>query len=445
MNTPIADFVRAYQQSGTLRLHMPGHKGTGPLGIESGDITEIAGADVLDEAVGIIGESEKNAAALFGAGCTLYSTGGSSQCIKAMLAAAAVSAGGNRRILAARNVHRAFVHACALLDLEPTWLFPAEGEHLCACRVSPEALRQALSGMATRPFAVYVTSPDYLGNMQDIRGLAAVCRSFAVPLLVDNAHGAYTAFLPESRHPLALGAAMCCDSAHKTLPVLTGGAYLHVAKDCTVPDTAPLRALMAVFGSSSPSYLILQSLDLCNRTLSEDYPLRLAACAGAVGELRHALQSAGWHTVGDEPLKLTLDCAAVGYTGCAVADRLRRRRIEPEFADRRFLVLLFTPAIGAEGFAAVRRVLLSLPLRPPSAEKTLPLPPPVRRMSVREAVFSPQELLPAAQAVGRICGSPTVACPPAVPIVVSGEEITPQAVDACAAYGIGTLAVVRAD
>lgn len=84
--------------------------------------------------------------------------------------------------------------------------------------------------MKRKPAAVYITSPDYLGNLADIGGMSDVCRKYGVLLIVDNAHGAYLHFLPKPEHPLDLGAEMCCDSAHKTLPVLTGGAYLHISQ-----------------------------------------------------------------------------------------------------------------------------------------------------------------------------------------------------------------------
>ena len=233
MTTPVADFLRAYAASGTARLHMPGHKGRGPLGCEAWDLTEISGADSLYEAAGVIAESEENAAALFGSGATFYSTGGSSQCVKAMLFLALQNrpAGTPPVILAARNVHKSFVHAAALLDFEPLWLWPEEGtgSSLCACPITAEGLERALEALPAPPAAVYVTSPDYLGNLADIPALAEVCHAHKTPLLADNAHGAYLCFLAPSRHPLDLGADLCCDSAHKTLPVLTGGAYLHVA------------------------------------------------------------------------------------------------------------------------------------------------------------------------------------------------------------------------
>ena len=141
MDTPIVDFVRRYAQQRTTRMHMPGHKGCGPLGCEALDITEIAGADELYEAEGIIARSEANAAQLFGTARTYYSTEGSSQCIRAMLYLA-VAASGSRTVVAARNVHRAFVSAAALLDLEIRWLWPEESRSLCGCPISPAQLEE---------------------------------------------------------------------------------------------------------------------------------------------------------------------------------------------------------------------------------------------------------------------------------------------------------------
>ncbi len=249
MTTPIVDFVRSYAQSGTARLHMPGHKGQSLLGFEPLDITEICGADELYAPEGIIAESEANATRLFGTAHSYYSTEGSSQCIRAMLFLALQGAPQNGRrpvLLAARNAHKALLYAAALLDFDIRWLWPsaqAEGA-LCSCPVTAEALTGALHALAQQgisPFGVYVTSPDYLGGVQDIPALAAVCRAQGVPLLVDNAHGAYLRFLPQNCHPIAQGAAMCCDSAHKTLPVVTGGAYLHLAHDAPVQDEAAVR------------------------------------------------------------------------------------------------------------------------------------------------------------------------------------------------------------
>ena len=133
MNTPIADFVRGYEKKNIARLHMPGHKGNAFLGCEAFDITEVCGADALYEAEGIIAESEANATRLFGTGRTIYSTEGSSQCIKAMLHLALTykKRSGRPYVIAARNAHKAFLYAVALLDLDVVWLWPDEISSIC--------------------------------------------------------------------------------------------------------------------------------------------------------------------------------------------------------------------------------------------------------------------------------------------------------------------------
>ena len=438
MNTPVADFVQRYAKAGTARLHMPGHKGRYFLGCEPWDITEIHGADALYEAEGILAESEQNAAALFGSQRTCYSTEGSSQCIRAMLYLA-VAASGSRTVVAARNVHRAFVSAAALLDLEIRWLWPEESRSLCGCPISPAQLEEALGSLPEPPAAVYLTSPDYLGGMAEIPTLAQVCHQHGTLLLVDNAHGAYLRFLEPSLHPLDLGADLCCDSAHKTLPVLTGGAYLHLSP--TAPaQLAPLaKSALGLFGSTSPSYLTLASLDLCNRYLAEGYPQRLAEAVERLAELRERLTAAGWRVEPSDPLRVTV-AAPRGVTGQELAGQLRRQGAECEYADRDFLVLMATPENTPEELAQAAAALGQCPgeANPPQ----LPLARGERACSIRQAAFAPRETVDAAHSLGRVCGLPTVGCPPAIPIAVSGERITPEALALFAYYGIEQVEVL---
>ena len=459
--TPIADFVRDYAASDTSRLHMPGHKGRGPLGCEGLDITEIAGADELYEAEGIIAQSEANTAKLFGSAGSWYGTEGSSQCIRAMvfLALQAASKGQGRPVLlAARNAHKALLYAAALLDIDVEWLWPPAGPDasLCACPVDPAALSAALDQMdreGRKPFAVYLTSPDYLGGVQDIGALAPVCHGRGIPLLVDNAHGAYLRFLPGgSRHPLDLGADLCCDSAHKTLPVLTGGAYLHAGRGLLRPDPAAVRGALCLFGSTSPSYLILQSLDLCAGALAGDWPARLADCVARLDELKERLSALCPGLVRPcEPLKLVLDGAAVGRSGSALAELFRAHRVECEYADTRYLVLMFTPGNLSRDFARVEEAARQAIARPGKEQDPGVLPAGLWEdlarqarpsCTIRQAVFAPQKRVPAREAVGQICALPTVACPPAIPIAVSGEVIGPAAAALLEEYGIDSVSVV---
>ena len=437
MTTPIRDFVARYAQSETSRLHMPGNKGRGDLGFAALDITEIAGADALYEADGIIAESEKNASALFGTRRTFYSTEGSSQCIRAMLHLALTNApAGSRPVaLAGRNAHRAFLTAAALCGFEVEWLWPeADAHSVCSCPITPERLRRALDAMACAPFCVYVTSPDYLGGQLDLAALAEICRARGIPLLVDNAHGAYLKFLPEREHPMELGADMCCDSAHKTLSALTGGAYLHISQTADPRYAAGAKQSLALFGSTSPSYLILQSLDCLNAALAADFPAKLAECRSRLDELKARLIARGFAVLPSDPLKLSLRT-----DGARISQRLREGGVECEFADAGHVVLMFSPGNAPEDFERVSRAL-GEPVAFEAASE--PVPPLPRALTIRQAMFAPGEVVPVARAMGRICAAPAASCPPAVAITVSGERITPEAARALQNSGIREIAVV---
>lgn len=436
MDTPIYDFVTQYIQQDAARLHMPGHKGAPSLGCELRDITEIPGADALYEAAGIIARSEENAARLFQSGATFYSTEGSSQCLKAMVYLALShreDRAGRPVMLSARNAHKSLIHAAALCDFDVMWLWPEAGTRsICACPIAPGQLRRALLDMPVRPFGVMVTSPDYLGGMQDIRGLAQVCHEMGVPLLVDNAHGAYLHFLPQTLHPLDLGADLCCDSAHKTLPALTGGAYLHVSKRAE-HLARDAREALSLFGSTSPSYLILQSLDLLNLRLAGDFPEQLEKTAERVERLRTVTNLA----LPGEPMKLTLQ-----GDGRGMAEVFRSKGVVCEYVDHNHVVLMFSPDNRPRDFARVESALRQL-RGTPEEPAPLYIPDTPSAMTIRQAVFAPSRVVAVEEARGRICALPTVSCPPAIPVAVSGEIITPAAVEVMKRCGIDHIRVVE--
>ena len=437
-DTPICAFVQQYAASDAVRLHMPGHKGKRFLGCEALDITEIDGADALFLPRGVIRQSEENASRRFGCD-TFYSAEGSSLCIRAMLYLALTHTG-KRTVLAARNAHQAFLSAAALLDLDVRWLHPQPGEGYCACTVTADALETALRRHGSVG-AVYLTSPDYLGGMADLAPLADVCHRFGAWLLVDNAHGAYLHFLPTPRHPIDLGADLCCDSAHKTLPVLTGGAYLHVCDALRPQIAADVKPAMALFGSTSPSYLILQSLDLANAYL-DGYAETLSAFLPRMRVLRETLCVHGYTLCGAEPLKITICAKPFGYTGDALAEALRARNVYCEFHDPDVLTAMFTPENTDADLTCFADALCAVPRR-----RAIDAAPPVYRepqivCSPRQAFFAPREALPLSQCIGRILAGSPAACPPAVPVVLCGERIDAHAAQALRYYGVTACSVL---
>ncbi len=442
ISTPICDFVRAYAAKDAVRLHMPGHKGRGPLGVEALDITEIDGAGELYTVDGIVAESEANASALFGAP-TFYVAGGSSQAIRAMLLLALAHTGGveGAAVLAGRNAHRAFVSAAALLGFDVEWLWPKSGGSYHSCDVTASDVGVALDGMGGRCRVVYLTSPDYLGHMPDIAAIADACHRRGTLLLVDGAHGAYLRFLRPSRHPLDLGADLCCDSAHKTLPALTGAAYLHVDADLEM-DARQVKAALALFGSTSPSWLVLQSLDACNPYLAT-LPDRLAAFLPEVESIKAVLMRQGYVLTGDEPMKLTVCAGEYGYTGDGLAAALMEEEICAEFHDPDYLTLMPAPANAGDDLRRLADAMLSIPRQAPLVRVTPTLRVPERVLSIREATFAPRQTLPVAECEGRVLAESALSCPPCVPIAICGERIDGNVIEGLRFYGIRECAVVR--
>lgn len=443
MNTPIYDYLMSYAKSEILRMHMPGHKGYKSDNllsqIYSLDITEITGAGNLFENEGIISESEKNATELFGTKATFYSTSGSTLCIQAMMAIMKFE---NRQVFAVRNAHRSFLSACSLLGIEPEWIYPHYNDTIISGIIDFNEVEKAISN--TDNACLYITSPDYLGAMADIKTLSDICHKYDAVLIVDNAHGACLPFYQNNYHPIALGADLCCDSAHKMLPALTGAAYLHIGNERYI---SVAKEAMLMFASTSPSYLIMCSLDLCNRFISDKIRPLLINSEKYCSELRNKISDkfcCEYFAFAREPLHFTINMSESGIDGSYFANYLRKNGIEYEFADSVYNVMLFSPMDKSEVYEKVYDTIRKMKFQPlyKKTEKIY-FPVPEKCMSIREAAFSPHEDIPIDKAEGRICASVNVPCPPAVPVVVSGEMVTKESIDILKRFGIENIKVVK--
>ncbi len=418
---------------------MPGHKGKSFIGCEDIDITEINGADSLFEAKGIIAESEGYASEIFGCD-TFYSTEGSSLCIRAMLYMMK-KYDSDFKLFAVRNSHKSFISALALLDISVEWIY-GSGNYL-ECKIDKDALSKTLSEDKSKTKVLYITSPDYLGNVADIKAISDICKKSNTYLLVDNAHGAYLRFLKDDMHPITNGALMCCDSAHKTFGVLTGGAYLHISKDAPEFFKSNVKSAMSLFASTSPSYLILQSLDMANMRLANGYGETLECFINELNKTKERISALGYELTGDEELKIVISAKKYGYYGYELAEFLEQNGVFCEFADRDYLVLMLTPQNSVDELSKLVDTLALIPKKPPINENIPSVNKQKTAFSPRETIFMESEEIDVEKSLGRVLSQFNIACPPAVPIVVCGEIIDESAIECFKYYGIKTVSVVK--
>lgn len=425
MNTPIHDFLANYSKSGTVRCHMPGGKGdNNPF-----DITEINGADSLFECNGIIYESEKNASSLFGTGSTLFSCGGSTLAVQGMLATLKETTE-KSTVIAGRYCHKSLINSCILLDFDIKWAYPKE---YLGTDIDPEEIERLIDEDTA---AVFINSIDYYGGEADISAVSEICRKHNIPLLVDNAHGAYRVFT--GNHPIALGADMSADSAHKTLPVLTGGAYLHLKKP-GLRDRA--KNAMNMFGSSSPPYLIMDSLDLCNAFINEkkDEALQII---DDIAILKGRLTDMGYKLKKSDPMRITIDTADYGYKGSDFGEILRKLGAECEMCDENYIVLLFSVAQSPDDLIKLYKYLASIEKKPSLTPEEHIILRPERILSPRKAYYSRKTTVKTKDALGKICGGVHTPCPPCVPLIMPGERINEDGITELLRYGVEEVSVV---
>lgn len=420
MSTPLYNALLEHSKLNRASFHTPGHKSSGVINPDllNLDFTELPDTDALFESNGIILECEKNLAELFGTKRTLISAGGCSLAIMTMIRLATRNGG---RLLCGRNIHRSAVNAMVLLGIEPIWILPRNGGAFTG-RIYAEDVRKALAENDDI-CGCYITSPTYYGEISDISEISSVCREYDIPLLVDNAHGSHLKFLSQEIHPITLGASMTACSIHKTLPVLTGGALLNIGDDRFIKGA---KEAMSLFASTSPSYPIMASIDLCvdyiNR--NRDIYKNLEPVIGKIKSLADNIGILQPDGVCD-PIRIALNTSSVGVSGELAGEFFRSMGVEPEFSDNENVVFICTPFNSKSDLERLENAIVSISMVDKNfiAEKRQEISLPKSVMSLREAVLGKSEFVPKEKAIGRISADTACPCPPGIPVYMPGEVI----------------------
>lgn len=438
-NTPLYNRLIDHNKLNRSSFHTPGHKCNGffDKSIISLDYTELPDTDALYEANDVILETEKRASELFGAYRSLISAGGCSLAIQTMLKIASERGG---KLLCARNAHRSAINAVALLGMEPVWISPDGGDGFTG-RISPKAVEDILN--ADRDItACYITSPSYYGEISDISAISEICHKHDVILLVDNAHGSHLAFMKDNMHPISNGADMSACSLHKTLPVLTGGALLNIANPALAENA---KEAMSLFGSTSPSYIIMSSIDLCVDYMFGEGKKAYAECEKKVKVLKCLAESRGIKQPKGlcDPLRITLNTASVGLFGEEQGRYFEEHGIDCEFCDGENAVFICTPFNSDQDFERLERAIKEIPIRDCIELKKFSAENPIKKLSVREAMLSASETVSTEESVGRVSANTVCPCPPGIPLIMPGEIINAEIAEMFIKSGIKQIKAVK--
>ena len=446
---PLYEALIKYNKLNSSRFHTPGHKATNasPFYDVFGDalafdVTELPQTDSLYDAKSVIFQAEAAAASHFGVKHTLFSAGGATLCIQAMMR---LTQKRGNKLICARNVHRSAINAMSMLGIDPIWVYPKQFENSSLPGyISVQDIEEILASQSDFS-AVFITSPDYYGVISDIKGISDACKKYDVPLLVDNAHGSHLFYCDGGAlHPARLGASITCDSAHKTLPVLTGGAFLQINSEQFSYQEA--KNAMALFGSTSPSYLIMLSLDIARAWLEQNGNTAYNELCNKVADLKQLCFEKGFKFPSQavfDPARLTLDFGSVGYTGEQAEAMLGEFGITSEMHDNRYVVIMLSPFNKKVDFERLKNFINNLKIKQPIKNVNYVFSKQKSVMPIKEAVFAQSEIVSIEKAVSRIAAECRIPCPPGVPIIMPGEIIDDETAYNLKNYGVFNIKVVK--
>ncbi len=418
MPTPLYSMLKDLASSHPVQLNMPGHHGrlfpAEDLLSPAFDVTEnqVTG-DLFGAGKDAIEEAEKLWAECFEFDSCLFLTGGSTQGIYTGMS---LLAGTDSTIALDRGSHKSAYHAMALLNLNPYYLpRPWMEEEGVVGPVDPVEVEKILQDHPEIRM-VFLTSPTYYGVMSDIPQISQICHQRGVLLMVDAAHGAHLPFLGYHDYQMA---DVVVISAHKTLPCV-GQSALIFANHISMTE---LRRTGSLYGSSSPSYLMMGSLDLVRDWMEQEGAERYMEVTKYVQDLRSRFPSLRPGKLRLDPARLTLICK----DGYDMEKKMQQKNVFPEMADLNHVVMILTAADDQTVFRDLVQILNSQASEEEFLEiPKIPHPPefPKRVLPIRKALFAPSETVPLEKSCGRICASQVSLYPPGIPVIAPGERIT---------------------
>ena len=432
-----------YAKTDYYPFHMPGHKRnplsvTGDFPVER-DITEIYGFDNLHHPEGILKEAQEAAARLYGVKESFFSVNGSTGAILAAVSAAVKRRG---HILIARNCHKAVYHAAYLRELKVSYIYPQEdGQVGINGGISPQNVERCLQENRDIE-AVLITSPTYDGIVSDVEKIAEIVHGYGIPLIVDEAHGAhfrFSEYFPVSA--VDLGADVVIHSVHKTLPSLTQTALLHRCTDRI--DRNLLVRFLGIYQSSSPSYILMGSIDACMDTMQKrggemfreytenlEYARkRLSACS----RIRLISPQPGEETkIYDfDRSKILLSTVHSTMNGRVLNNLLREEfHLEMEMEAENYVLALTSAGDRKEGFLRLCEAVEEIDRRESLIDKEevkkdrIKNPELKSLMRISHAMDAPSERCTLEESIGRISVEFAYLYPPGIPLIVPGEQIT---------------------
>ena len=441
--------LEIYSQEDYYPFHMPGHK-RNPDTVNTDlpfdrDITEIEGFDNLHHPEGILKKAQETAANVYGTKECYYSVNGSTAALLAAVSAAVPRKG---QILVARNCHKAVYHALYLRNLISTYVYPQmDQKWWINGGISPDKVERAL---AENPEikAVLLTSPTYDGVVSDIEKIAEIAHRYEIPLIVDEAHGAhfhFSNYFPTSA--AELGADLVIQSFHKTLPSMTQTAVLHNCSDRV--DSRLIRRFMGIYQSSSPSYILMASMDACMEKMSSDGNEMFREFTKILEKTRRRLSECKYIRLVSPEIgtagvfdydrsKLLFSTRYASMTGSELAQiLLEKYHIQVEMETEHYVLALAAVGDSEEGFERLCQAIEEIDQEEAQKkkEKREAEEPKARRtaytslsqfMSITEAMESESEIRKLEESVGRISAEFGYLYPPGIPLIVPGEQITGQ-------------------